>query len=94
MNLDASGLRNFKDFLQLYNQMTERCFYRCIENTNSRHLTPSEIECSEECATKFIKFNNKLMMNFVNRQNDIMSRRIKEAEQMAENNQAVTVPSS
>lgn len=74
--------------------MTERCFYKCIEHTNSRELSPTEIECTEKCAAKFIKFNNKLMMNFVRRQNDVMTRRMKEAEQMMENNQEVTVSSS
>ncbi|CAH1377866.1 unnamed protein product [Tenebrio molitor] len=98
MNLDATGLRNFKDFLQLYNQMTERCFYKCTEHMNSRELSPTEVDCTEKCAMKFIKYNNKLMMNFVRSQSDIMTRRMKEAEQQQQlldnNNQEVTVSSS
>ncbi|RZC37380.1 zf-Tim10 DDP domain containing protein [Asbolus verrucosus] len=72
--------------------MTERCFYKCIEHTNSRQLSPSEIECADKCAVKFIRYNNKLMMNFVRRQNDIVSRRVKEAEQQMLENKGQEIP--
>ena len=41
---DASeaGLRNFKDFLSIYNQMSEMCFNRCVINLNHRQLTEEE----------------------------------------------------
>jgi hypothetical protein len=37
MQFDEDGLRNFKDFLTVYNQMSELCFNRCVLNLNSRY---------------------------------------------------------
>lgn len=66
--------------------MTEKCFAQCINNTNSRQLDIDEIECVDGCALKFIKFNNKLMGNFVKVQTAINYKRIKEAEESEINN--------
>ncbi|KAL1493075.1 hypothetical protein ABEB36_011208 [Hypothenemus hampei] len=90
MESDPGAVRNFKDFLQLYNKMTEMCFQRCIINLNLRKLDTEELKCVEDCAQKFISYNNKLMQNFVKAQSEIVNRRIKEAENQQmqiENNQ-------
>ncbi|KAL3267104.1 hypothetical protein HHI36_011244 [Cryptolaemus montrouzieri] len=79
-----SNIRNFKDFLQLYNQMTETCFGKCVDNLNSRILNPNEKECIEDCASKFIKFNHKLMSTFVEVQSLIVNRRMKEVEEQSQ----------
>ncbi|KAG5866004.1 hypothetical protein JTB14_020636 [Gonioctena quinquepunctata] len=78
--MDPGALRNFRDFLQLYNRMTEMCFSRCIDNINTRDLSNNEIACVEDCSAKFIKFNNKLMQNFVNAQTEIVNKRAAEFE--------------
>ncbi|XP_076261526.1 translocase of inner membrane 9b [Rhynchophorus ferrugineus] len=83
MDPDAGALKNFKDFLQLYNKMTEMCFKRCIDNLNSRKLDPHELACVEDCSQKFILYNNKLMQNFVRAQSEIMNKRMKEAEEQS-----------
>ncbi|KAJ8983893.1 hypothetical protein NQ317_000929 [Molorchus minor] len=80
MEIDNSALRNFKDFLQLYNKMTEICFNRCIDNVYSRNLDPNEADCVEDCSSKFIKYNNRLMQNFVKAQSEIVNKRVEEAE--------------
>lgn len=36
----------FKDFLQLYNVMSESCFLRCVTAFNSRALTEEEVKIS------------------------------------------------
>jgi hypothetical protein len=36
----------FKDFLQLYNVMSESCFLRCVTAFNSRALTDEEVKIS------------------------------------------------
>jgi len=36
----------FKDFLQLYNVMSESCFLRCVTTFNSRELTEEEVKIS------------------------------------------------
>ena len=42
-NIDVEGgLRNFRDFLSVYNQMSESCFNRCIINLNQRNLSEEE----------------------------------------------------
>ncbi|KAJ8933019.1 hypothetical protein NQ314_014258 [Rhamnusium bicolor] len=79
MEMDPGALRNFKDFLQLYNKMTEICFARCIDNVNSRILDQNEINCVDDCSSKFVKFNNKLMQNFVTAQTNIVNKRVEEA---------------
>ncbi|XP_018571276.1 mitochondrial import inner membrane translocase subunit Tim10B [Anoplophora glabripennis] len=80
MEMDPGAIRNFRDFLQLYNKMSEICFARCIDNMNSRKLSEDEITCVEDCSSKFVKFNNKLMQNFVKAQTEIVNKRVEEAE--------------
>lgn len=36
-------IRQFKDFLQLYNTITERCFNSCVDNLLTRGVDPSEV---------------------------------------------------
>lgn len=60
--------------------MSEICFARCIDNVNSRKLSENEIACVEDCSSKFVKFNNKLMQNFVKAQTEIVNKRVEEAE--------------
>lgn len=74
----------FKDFLQLYNQITQVCFEQCVDNFNRRSLEEDEVKCVEDCASKFIKYNNKLMSNFVKTQNIIVNKKIQEAASMQE----------
>lgn len=71
----------FKDFLQLYNEMTEMCFQRCVVNINVRKLDAEEISCVDSCVEKFITYNNKLMQNFVRAQSVLLNKRIADAEQ-------------
>lgn len=61
--------------------MTETCFSKCIDNINSRKLDPNEILCIEDCSSKFIKFNHRLMGTFVEVQNVIVNQRIKDVEE-------------
>ncbi|CAG9828203.1 unnamed protein product [Diabrotica balteata] len=87
------ALHNFKDFLLLYNTMSELCFKRCIDNVNSIKPDEGEIACVEDCATKFIKMNNKIMQSFIVAQTEITNKQRAEAEkkqlqeQQAENSQ-------
>lgn len=74
-------LFQFKDFLQLYNQMTETCFRKCVDNINSRKLDPIEMECIDDCSSKFIRFNQRLMGTFMEVQSIIVNQRIKDVEE-------------
>lgn len=82
-HLTEQGIANFKDFLQVYNQMTESCFNRCIINLNNRSLTDEEKSCSDVCAEKHMKFNNRLMGVYVVEQPIATERKMKEAEEQS-----------
>lgn len=50
-------LRQFKDFLQLYNTITEKCFSSCVDNLFTRDVSESEVYFNEN-----IVFNLKLIL--------------------------------
>ncbi|XP_036233151.2 mitochondrial import inner membrane translocase subunit Tim10B [Bactrocera oleae] len=74
------NLRNLKDFLTLYNKVTELCFSRCVETLYERELTNAENTCIDKCVTKFARFNQKMMNVYVEVQTDINQKRIQELE--------------
>ena len=76
-----AGLRNFKDFLVLYNQMSEMCFNRCVINLNNRTLSAEEQQCSDVCAEKHMKFNNRLMNVYIVEQPIATERKMKDVEE-------------
>ena len=83
-NFDVdSGLRNFRDFLAVYNQMSESCFNRCVINLNQRTLSDEEKACTDVCAEKQMKFNNRLMSVYMKEQPLATERKLKEAEEQA-----------
>jgi len=81
---DEAGLRNFRDFLTVYNQMSEMCFQRCVINMNTRKLTEEEQACADVCAEKQMKFNNRIMGVYLVEQPKATERKVKEAEEQAE----------
>ena len=83
-NIDVEGgLRNFRDFLSVYNQMSENCFNRCIINLNQRNLSEEEKACTDVCAEKQMKYNNRLMSVYMREQPIATERKLKEAEAQA-----------
>ncbi|XP_059621172.1 mitochondrial import inner membrane translocase subunit Tim10B [Phlebotomus argentipes] len=89
MNIDAavSQIRNFKDFLQLYNKLTEHCFTKCVDNFYSRTISANETRCVENCFGKFTNVNQKILGVYIGVQQEINARRIAEIE--AQQNAAV-----
>lgn len=77
--MDAQ-VRNFKDFLLLYNKVTELCFTSCVDNFFTRNLGINETECVDKCVTKFARFNQSMMKVYVDVQTDINNRRAQELE--------------
>ncbi|XP_066596330.1 mitochondrial import inner membrane translocase subunit Tim10 B-like [Prorops nasuta] len=69
-------IRNFKDFLLLYNQITENCFRRCTNTFNTRDITEEEDLCVKNCANKHINANHKIMEIFTEVQPIMVQRRI------------------
>nr|XP_046267494.1 mitochondrial import inner membrane translocase subunit Tim10 B [Scatophagus argus] len=79
-------LRNLRDFLLVYNRMTEICFQRCTSNFNYRNLTMDEESCVDSCAGKLIRSNHRLMGTYVQLMPRMVQRRMEEMEKKAEEN--------
>ncbi|XP_034664025.1 mitochondrial import inner membrane translocase subunit Tim10B [Drosophila subobscura] len=77
------NLRNLKDFLTLYNKVTELCFSRCVDNLNQRELGGQEDSCVDRCVTKFARFNQSMMKVYVDVQTTINTKRMQEVEENA-----------
>ncbi|EDX02112.1 mitochondrial import inner membrane translocase subunit Tim10B [Drosophila teissieri] len=78
-----SNLRNLKDFLTLYNKVTELCFSRCVDNLSQRDLGGQEDVCVDRCVTKFARFNQNMMKVYVDVQTTINAKRMEEVEENA-----------
>nr|XP_057915567.1 mitochondrial import inner membrane translocase subunit Tim10 B [Doryrhamphus excisus] len=81
-------LRNLRDFLLVYNRMTEMCFQRCTSNFNYRNLTMDEERCVDNCAGKLIHSNHRLMATYVQLMPRLVQRRMEEMESKAAANMA------
>lgn len=79
-------LRNLRDFLLVYNRMTEICFQRCSSNFNYRNLTMDEERCLDSCAGKLIRSNHRLMGTYVQLMPQMVQRRMEEMESKAAEN--------
>ncbi|KAJ6635961.1 Mitochondrial import inner membrane translocase subunit Tim10B [Pseudolycoriella hygida] len=73
-------IRNFRDFLQLYNKLTETCFLHCTNNFFNRDLSSDETNCVDKCVTKFSNVNQKVMAVYVEAQTAINAKRMAEFE--------------
>ncbi|XP_011700196.1 PREDICTED: mitochondrial import inner membrane translocase subunit Tim10 B isoform X1 [Wasmannia auropunctata] len=76
--MDALQLRNFKDFLLLYNQISEMCFKKCANTFLSREITSDEDLCVSNCAQKYIHANHKIMEIFMEVQPVMVRKRMEE----------------
>ncbi|KAH1186364.1 mitochondrial import inner membrane translocase subunit Tim10 B [Mauremys mutica] len=80
---EQQQLRSLRDFLLVYNRMTELCFLRCISNLNYRALTREEEACLDGCAGKLVHSNHRLMGAYVQLMPSIVQRRISDYEAAA-----------
>ncbi|XP_032778372.2 mitochondrial import inner membrane translocase subunit Tim10 B [Daphnia magna] len=76
------ALRNFKDFLLVFNTMSETCFTRCVNTFQTRELTEDEDRCVELCSNKNIRVNHKVMSVYMEVQPLIVQKRIEEMEKL------------
>ncbi|XP_072201882.1 mitochondrial import inner membrane translocase subunit Tim10 B [Excalfactoria chinensis] len=77
-------LRSLRDFLLVYNRMTEICFRRCVSDLGYRLLSRSEERCLDCCAGKLIRSNHRLMGAYVALMPGIVQRRAASLEDSAE----------
>ncbi|XP_027053196.1 mitochondrial import inner membrane translocase subunit Tim10 B-like isoform X2 [Pocillopora damicornis] len=62
---DELAARNYKEFLQLYNKLTQNCFIACVTNMNYRKVTAEEESCIDKCSTKWMNLNQRQMAVFM-----------------------------
>ncbi|XP_068601008.1 mitochondrial import inner membrane translocase subunit Tim10 B-like [Brachionichthys hirsutus] len=85
-------LRNLRDFLLVYNRMTDICFQRCSSNFNHRNLTMDEERCVDNCAGKLIRSNHRLMGTYVQLMPKMVQRRMEEMESKASQSATAAAP--
>ncbi|EFX79889.1 hypothetical protein DAPPUDRAFT_52086, partial [Daphnia pulex] len=71
-----------KDFLLVFNKMSETCFTRCVNTFQTRELTEDEDKCVEMCSTKNIRVNHKIMSVYMEVQPLIVQKRVEEMEKL------------
>ncbi|XP_026577398.1 mitochondrial import inner membrane translocase subunit Tim10 B isoform X2 [Pseudonaja textilis] len=77
---ETQQLRSLRDFLLVYNRMTELCFQRCVADLNYRALTRQEEACLDGCAGKLVRSNHRLMAAYVQLMPSLVQRRIADYE--------------
>ncbi|XP_067888858.1 mitochondrial import inner membrane translocase subunit Tim10 B isoform X1 [Heterodontus francisci] len=77
---EPGQIRNLRDFLLVYNKMTESCFNKCVTNLNYRTVTLAEESCINNCAGKLIHTNHRLMSAYVQLMPTIVQKRISDYE--------------
>ncbi|KAM5181103.1 mitochondrial import inner membrane translocase subunit Tim10 B [Mantella aurantiaca] len=87
---DQQQLRNLRDFLLVYNKMTELCFTRCAKNLNYRTMTMDEEKCLDSCATKLIRSNHRLMSAYLGLMPSVVQRRMADMEKQSKELEAMT----
>ncbi|XP_022695370.1 mitochondrial import inner membrane translocase subunit Tim10B-like [Varroa jacobsoni] len=81
MSQDAdAAIRNMRDFMTIYNKMSEQCFANCVNDLGQRKLSNDECVCVDRCVTKGIRLNHLMMDIYMKLQPEIIQKRIKENE--------------
>ena len=84
MDVDpVSQIRNIKDFLLVYNGITEHCFGTCVTNMNQRNMTFNEELCVHNCTMRYIKSGYRFMNEFAKLTPEMVKRRNEEALEQA-----------
>jgi len=82
--LTEESMRNFKEFLEIYNRTTERCFRDCIIDLTQRNVTTEEDKCLNDCTTKLTNLNHRLLSTFMVEQPRQIQKKVEMAEKERE----------
>lgn len=85
---DASQLRNIRDFLTMYNKITEHCFQKCATNLRKSKVDDNEKSCLRGCTDLYVKTNQRLTQQFMTHTPDMVKRRTEEMKQYEQKQQA------
>ena len=59
-------LLQFKEFLEVYNKISETCFSACAVGLSARRgLTPEEEDCADRCTVKNYSLNHRVLGAFM-----------------------------
>lgn len=58
-------LFQFKEFLEVYNKISEICFSHCAIGLNRRELSQEEADCCDRCTVKNYNVNHKILGAFI-----------------------------
>lgn len=53
-----------KDYMNMFNGLTERCFHSCVSDFSTRNLTSKEETCMYRCVDKFIRHTQRVGLVF------------------------------
>ncbi|NXJ05154.1 T10B translocase, partial [Odontophorus gujanensis] len=79
-----AAVLQLRDFLLVYNRMTELCFRRCVSDLGYRLLSRREERCLDGCAGKLVRANHRLMGAYVALVPTVVQRRNARPEDGAE----------
>ena len=60
----SDQVKQFKEFLQSYNSVTEFCFIDCVNDFSSRKVSHKESDCSTNCLHKYLKATARISQRF------------------------------
>ncbi|XP_060066847.1 uncharacterized protein LOC132547106 [Ylistrum balloti] len=75
----ALSMQNMREYMMLYNNLTERCFWSCAVLQHDNRLSPQEKSCVENCTDRYVSYNQRLMPTFAQNYQE----RMKAAEKAA-----------
>ena len=64
-NAETVALQNYREFIQLFNKVSNDCFNSCVVDMTMAKLNPDEEKCVENCSQKMINVNHRLMSVFM-----------------------------
>ncbi|NXU59755.1 T10B translocase, partial [Turnix velox] len=67
--------QKLRDFLLLYNRLSELCFLRCVSSLSHRLLSLTEEKCLEGCAGKMVEANHRLLRAYLGEMPALLQRR-------------------
>ncbi|KAI6192141.1 hypothetical protein M3Y97_00304800 [Aphelenchoides bicaudatus] len=73
-----ANIGQLKEFLSVYNTLTERCFQACVREFNQHSLNNDEQECTQQCIDKQMRVNRRFMVAFAELAPQMMNRQQEE----------------
>uniref|UniRef100_A0A0N5A2K8 Mitochondrial import inner membrane translocase subunit n=1 Tax=Parastrongyloides trichosuri TaxID=131310 RepID=A0A0N5A2K8_PARTI len=70
-----------REFLTVYNIITDRCFNACVYDLNTISLIPKEAQCALSCFKKQMGINQELLVTFQETFSKKMSQQMEAQEQ-------------